>query len=202
MRSSVTSNVLLAGLVTGLALRLRLFIRSEAATAIPSARRRAAAAARALKASAGAQASRAPKARRATPPPRALRVPPRAHRARRGGGGVSTAGATGTDAAAGAGAGGGTTGTAGASTGGAGTSGSFGDITKVMPSMGCGMTPPAVANGSKQTIQTMGTKPANCADSNCAPWSYARDYYVTLPANYDGQDQGLSVGLPRTWLWR
>jgi poly(3-hydroxybutyrate) depolymerase len=83
-------------------------------------------------------------------------------------------------------------GAAGMSTGaGGGSAGAppAGDITAVVKTAGCGMAPPAAFQPGKtsgsQTIMTMGTKPANCADSNCNPWSYNREYFVTLPAGYD-----------------
>ncbi|HXK18978.1 MAG TPA: hypothetical protein VNG33_14300 [Polyangiaceae bacterium] len=64
----------------------------------------------------------------------------------------------------------------------------------VKPSVGCG-TDATQATGEfvKFTIQTSGTKDANCADklaegtSKCGAWSYPRDYYVWLPPNYDNQ---------------
>jgi poly(3-hydroxybutyrate) depolymerase len=36
-----------------------------------------------------------------------------------------------------------------------------------------------------QTIMTMGTKDAMCADSKCGAWTDTRQFFVTLPANYD-----------------
>jgi hypothetical protein len=113
------------------------------------------------------------------------------------GGGASTAGSTGTDGGS-AGIDGGTAGAGGMSMmGAAGTSGPLGDITKVLPTAGCG-TDPGITAGKTTAfnIQTMGTKPTACgmpgavpnnccADSNCAPWSYNRQYFITLPANYD-----------------
>jgi hypothetical protein len=122
------------------------------------------------------------------------------------GGFVSSGGAT---AAAGSGTGGvgGMGGMAGAGFGGsAGAGGSAtvvapgppvggapsafgGDITEVAKSDGCG-NPFAVVSGAKITLQTMGTKAADCADklagvAVCGAWSLPRDYYVNLPANYD-----------------
>jgi poly(3-hydroxybutyrate) depolymerase len=35
------------------------------------------------------------------------------------------------------------------------------------------------------TVQTMGSKPADAADSKKGPWSYVREYTVTLPTGYD-----------------
>ncbi len=35
------------------------------------------------------------------------------------------------------------------------------------------------------TIPTMGTKPDDAADSTKGPWSYEREYFVTLPQGYD-----------------
>src|SRR5258708_2622741 len=61
-------------------------------------------------------------------------------------------------------------------------------VTKVVPTAGCGMAPPAAftpgTTSAVQTIVTMGVKPAGCSDSLCGPWTYTRDYYVTLPAGY------------------
>jgi hypothetical protein len=37
----------------------------------------------------------------------------------------------------------------------------------------------------RATIQTSGVKAADCADSKCGVWSYAREYFLTLPAAYD-----------------
>jgi poly(3-hydroxybutyrate) depolymerase len=98
--------------------------------------------------------------------------------------GAGTAGTSGTDAGA-AGAGATDSGAAGSSTGtSSGVNGTA--ITAVVPATGCGMDPGQTAGQTvKYTIQTMGTKPANCADSKCGPWSYPRDYYVTLPVGYD-----------------
>jgi poly(3-hydroxybutyrate) depolymerase len=97
--------------------------------------------------------------------------------------GAGTAGAGPTDAGA-AGAGATDSGAAGS-----GTSTSTGvngtAITAVVPTMGCGMDPGQTAGQTvKYTIQTMGTKPSDCADSKCGAWSYPRDYYVTLPVGY------------------
>jgi hypothetical protein len=64
--------------------------------------------------------------------------------------------------------------------GGGGGSGS--DITKVAPTAGCGKAPPAAG---RATIMTMGTKPTGCADSKCGPWSYDREYFLYMPANYN-----------------
>jgi hypothetical protein len=64
-------------------------------------------------------------------------------------------------------------------------SGTF-DLTSVYPTVGCGQDPgQALGMLVRGTIQTMGTKQPNCADANCAPWSYLREYYVQLPVNYD-----------------
>jgi hypothetical protein len=66
------------------------------------------------------------------------------------------------------------------------TDGGIGEIVKVRPSMGCGHDPgQAIGIPVMGTIATMGTKAPNCADSNCGPWSYLREYYVTLPEGYD-----------------
>ena len=56
------------------------------------------------------------------------------------------------------------------------------DVTKIVPTAGCGKLPAPAGRG---TIQTMGTKAPNCADSNCNPWSYLREYFVFLPQGYD-----------------
>jgi hypothetical protein len=61
------------------------------------------------------------------------------------------------------------------------------DITKVVPTTGCGMDP-GQALGTlvgPLHIMTMGTKDASCADSKCGAWMYTRDYWVQLPATYD-----------------
>jgi len=78
----------------------------------------------------------------------------------------------------------GATGTAGAT--GTGGTAVGGDITKVVPTLGCGMDPTGLTPGMlvRQTIQTMGIKPADCADSQCGSWSYVREYYVQLPPGY------------------
>jgi hypothetical protein len=67
------------------------------------------------------------------------------------------------------------------------TTGADGDeITKIVPTKGCGMDPgQAVGVLVMGTIMTMGTKDASCADSQCGAWSYARDYWVRLPTGYD-----------------
>jgi polyhydroxybutyrate depolymerase len=109
------------------------------------------------------------------------------------GGAATTAGAGGAATTAGAG-GASTAGAAGMSTAGAGGGSAGGspmsDITAVVNSAGCGMDPTGMTPGEtvKFTIQTSGTKPSGppgCTDSKCGPWSYPRDYYVTLPAGYD-----------------
>jgi hypothetical protein len=93
-------------------------------------------------------------------------------------------------------AGGGTTGGGTAGGGAAGTGGSSplpdpNEILKVKPSAGCGKD--ATQDTGifvKYTMQTSGTKDANCADKlngvpKCGDWSVPRDYYVWLPPNYD-----------------
>jgi poly(3-hydroxybutyrate) depolymerase len=100
-----------------------------------------------------------------------------------GGGVGGSTGAAGVDGGAGGSDGGATGGTGG------GTLGA--NLTKVIPSAGCGMAPgQAVGSLVMHTIQTMGTMLAGCADANCSatkptPWSYARDYWVRLPTGYD-----------------
>ena len=88
-----------------------------------------------------------------------------------GAGGQSTAGAGGAAAGAGGGSGG-----APANT-----------ITSVVKTAGCNLDPAGMTPGQsvKFTMSTMGTKPTGCADSKCGPWTYNRDYYVTLPTGYD-----------------
>jgi hypothetical protein len=108
-----------------------------------------------------------------------------------GAGGMSVSGGAGGASSAGA-SGASTAGAAGSSAGTSGTN----DITKVAPTAGCGMDPPAAlkpgTTSGSQTIMTMGTKPTtmgnqagDCADTNCGPWSYNREYFVTLPMGYD-----------------
>ena len=80
-------------------------------------------------------------------------------------------------------------GVAGAADGGAGADGGGGvggTITTIVPTKGCGQGPgQEIGVLVMHTIQTMGTKATGCADANCAPWSYAREYFVTLPTGYD-----------------
>jgi hypothetical protein len=125
-----------------------------------------------------------------------------------GAAGQSTAGGTaGAADAGGAGGSGGLAGsTAGGSAGAAGQSAAgatgaglgFGgsDITKVVPTTGCGMDPGQVlAMPVRYTIMTSGTKDPDCADviydgtgtlhAVCGPWMYTREYFVTLPLGYD-----------------
>jgi hypothetical protein len=102
-----------------------------------------------------------------------------------GAAGQSTAGVTGngSDGSADASADG-TTGAAGATGAGLGFGG--GDITKVVPTTGCGHDPGQAINVAVMgTIETMGTKPAGCADTKCGAWMYTRQYFLTLPAGYD-----------------
>jgi hypothetical protein len=59
-------------------------------------------------------------------------------------------------------------------------------LTAVVPTDGCGKAPAQLAGVAfHYTIQTSGTKDADCADTRCGPWSYVREYYVTLPTDYD-----------------
>jgi hypothetical protein len=119
-----------------------------------------------------------------------------------GAAGQSAAGATGAGGAGGSGglagaADGGSAGAAGQSAAGAagtGTAGTTvapgpvsGAITKVLPTTGCGMDPgQAIGMLVMHTIQTMGTKDAKCADSKCGAWGpYPRDYWLRLPTGYD-----------------
>jgi hypothetical protein len=62
------------------------------------------------------------------------------------------------------------------------------DVTKVVATPGCGQGPgQALGSAVRYTIATSGQKASSrCADGKCGPWSYAREYFVTLPASYDG----------------
>jgi len=102
-------------------------------------------------------------------------------------GAAGAAGASSADAGGAGGMDGATAGAAGSSpAGSSGATGAGNDITRVVPTPGCGMDPGlAVGAAVKGTIQTSGTKDPKCADSNCAPWSYNREYFVTLPMGYD-----------------
>jgi hypothetical protein len=80
----------------------------------------------------------------------------------------------------------GTTGTAGAIGAGLGFGGS--DITKVVPTPGCGMAPTGFTPGTlvgPMHIMTMGTKAPDCADKKCGAWTDTRDYWIRLPTGYD-----------------
>ena len=115
-------------------------------------------------------------------------------------GGAAGATASNSGAASGGSASGGAP-SAGASSGGApsmgGASGAGGagglpalpdptEVLKVKPTVGCGKAAiQATAAFVKYTIQTSGTKEPNASDAQTGPWSYARDYYVWLPPNYD-----------------
>jgi hypothetical protein len=96
-------------------------------------------------------------------------------------GSAGTTGVAGTTGAAGTGA---------AGTGAAGTGSTGGAITTVAPSAGCGQDPgQALGTLVRGTIQTMGTKAADCAatlngQKKCGDWSVEREYYVKLPAAY------------------
>jgi poly(3-hydroxybutyrate) depolymerase len=59
-------------------------------------------------------------------------------------------------------------------------------ITGIVPTIGCGIDP-GQAGGTiyPYTIETSGTKTADCADSPCGPWMYTREYYVALPIGYE-----------------
>ena len=90
--------------------------------------------------------------------------------------------ASGTGGTAGTPDGGGTGGVMPGDGGGTGGMVGGGEITAVRPTAGCGKAP---AGTGQQTIMTMGTKPANCADTGgCGPWMYSRQYNVILPAGY------------------
>jgi hypothetical protein len=106
------------------------------------------------------------------------------------GSGAGTAGTGGGNAGTGGPAGAGAAGMGAAGAGTAGTSGAtgpFGDITKVVPTPGCGMAP---GQTGMQMIMTSGTKDPDCAAKlngvkKCGPWMLNRQYYVNLPPNYD-----------------
>ena len=79
-------------------------------------------------------------------------------------------------------------GDAGAAESGAAGSADTRDVTVVKPSAGCGKAAPQARDVLvKHTLQTSGTKGADAADSKAGPWSYARDYYVWLPPDYDDE---------------
>lgn len=66
-----------------------------------------------------------------------------------------------------------------------------GDVIDVVPSNGCGREYQCDPS-AKRTLQTMGTKAADCADMLdgkhvCGDWSVTRDFRVYLPAGYDPQ---------------
>jgi hypothetical protein len=99
-----------------------------------------------------------------------------------GGSASGTGGTTGTGGAAGTPDGGGTGGMPPGDGGGTGGMVGGDQITAVRPTAGCGKAPTGTG---QQTIMTMGTKPANCADTGgCGPWMYNRNYNVILPAGY------------------
>jgi hypothetical protein len=76
-----------------------------------------------------------------------------------------------------------------ASAGGTAGTGATSDVTEVVAAgSGCGKdAPAALVPGMlvKQTIMTMGTKDANCADAKCGAWTDTREYWVRLPMGYD-----------------
>ena len=105
------------------------------------------------------------------------------------GGGRATGGSGGVAGAATAGAA--TAGAAAAGASGVGGGSVVADITKIAPTPGCGTVPPQTPGTLfRGTIQTMGIKAPDCADKTadgvpvCGPWSYLREYYVTLPLGY------------------
>jgi poly(3-hydroxybutyrate) depolymerase len=65
------------------------------------------------------------------------------------------------------------------------------DASAITRTSGCGTVPgpelgvPFGTAALEGAIQTMGRKPACCADGVCGAWSYARDYVVWLPKGYD-----------------
>jgi hypothetical protein len=101
------------------------------------------------------------------------------------GSGTAGAGAAGAAAASGA---------SGAASGGAGTGSSAGGnggiagnpVARAVPTTGCGADPGQAAGTMvPYTIETSGTKSADCADSVCGPWTYTRQYFIALPVGYD-----------------
>jgi hypothetical protein len=105
-----------------------------------------------------------------------------------GAAGMGTAGAAGT------GAPGNATTDAGAADSGvvgttdAGAGGSGGDITKVVPTVGCGMDATGFTPGTlvKFTMVTSGVKDPICADAKCGPWGpWTREYFVQVPTGYN-----------------
>jgi hypothetical protein len=108
--------------------------------------------------------------------------------------GASGDGAAGTAAAAGTSGAAGTTGAAGTN-GAAGTTGASGTAGVPLPPLSGAIVEPTPGCGqelddgkgafARGTIQTMGVKPAGCADSKCGAWSYPREYYWHVPAAYD-----------------
>ena len=98
-------------------------------------------------------------------------------------GSIGTAGADAGPDAAGAGAAG--TGDAG----GAGAGGAAAvDLTKIVPTPGCGMDPAGFTPGTlvRFTMSTSGMKDVPCADQKCGAWGpWIREYYVKLPTGYD-----------------
>jgi poly(3-hydroxybutyrate) depolymerase len=58
-------------------------------------------------------------------------------------------------------------------------------LTKVAASNGCGKDA-GLAPGMfvRRTVQTMGTKPDDAADSKKGPWTYEREYFIKLPRTY------------------
>jgi predicted esterase len=105
-------------------------------------------------------------------------------------GGAASAGAASAGAGGAAGGVGGEFPSAGAAAGGAGGAADPNELLKVKPSPGCGKDPTVeLGMQVKQTIQTSGVKEPDCADKlggvpKCGPWSLLREYYVTLPADY------------------
>jgi poly(3-hydroxybutyrate) depolymerase len=77
---------------------------------------------------------------------------------------------------------------AGAGGNAAGAGGSGPSILDVQPSAACDkvLNPQALGSFVKYTIGTSGTKGAD-ATGDPGPWSFSRDYYVWLPADYDYQ---------------
>ena len=100
------------------------------------------------------------------------------------GGAIGVGGASGASGSGGAGGASGASGAGGAS--GAAGANNDADLTKIRPTVGCGQAPgQALGMAVRYTMQTSGTKVQGCADSRCGDWSFAREYFVTLPATYD-----------------
>src|SRR5450432_2765595 len=107
-----------------------------------------------------------------------------------GAAGMGTAGAAGTGAAgiAPTDAGAVDSGAAGTTDAGTDAGGAAVDLTKVVPTIGCGMDATGFTPGTlvKFTMVTSGVKDPMCADSKCGAWGpWTREYFVQLPTGYN-----------------